>query len=79
MKKGGNGYSFFGDYGDKGCYAYRKMKCYTCFNSEAYSYMAFYGTGGSEDQMKKAVSYPAYRPNGYDCKDEGMGVFDYIR
>ena len=33
--------------------------------------MAFYGTGGSKEDMKKIPSSPKYRPNGYDCSDKG--------
>ena len=64
MARGGNGYQFSGGYGTKGCYAYK---------GGSYDNMAFYGTGGTEDEMKVAlVSNGKYRPSGHDCKEKGM-------
>ena len=39
--------------------------------------MAFYGTGGTEDQMKAALTSPKYRPTGHDCNTQGTFRFDY--
>ena len=62
LKQGGGGTDFVGDYNTKGCYAY---------SSGDYSGMVFFGTGGSEEDMKKPPSSPKYRPNGYDCSTKG--------
>ena len=59
MQLGGNGYAFLGGYGTKGCYSYK---------SGSYYNMAFYGTGGTVDQMKLVLDSPYYRPMGYDCE-----------
>jgi len=58
LSKGGNGYAFAGDYGTKGCYTY---------SSGSYRKIAFYGTGGSDDDRKK-TSLPGsqIRPAGWD-------------
>ena len=63
MQLGGNGYAFAGGYGNKGCYAY---------NSGGYLNMAFYGTGGTEDQMSAAVGAGIFRPTGHDCIKKGI-------
>ena len=39
--------------------------------------MAFYGTGGTEDQIKAALTSPKYRPTGHDCNTQGTFRFDY--
>ena len=39
--------------------------------------MAFYGTGGTEDQMKAALTAPKYRPIGHDCITQGTFGFDF--
>ena len=39
--------------------------------------MAFYGTGGTEDQMKAALTAPKYRPIGHDCNTQGTFGFDF--
>ena len=57
---GGGGSSFSGDYSTKGCYAYDNGK-------EKYQGMVFYGTGGSKDEMKLALSRPKYRPQTFYC------------
>ena len=36
--------------------------------------MAFYGTGGTEDEMKTALTAPKYRPIGHDCNTQGTLV-----
>ena len=62
MKLGGNGYPFAKDYSTKGCYAYK---------GGSYDEIVFYGTGGTEEQTKTALSAPKYRPEGYDCSEKG--------
>ena len=59
---GGEGYTFVGDYSEVGCYAYA---------SGMLKGLAFYGTGGTIQQMQEALTAPKYRPNGYDCLAEG--------
>ena len=44
-----------------------------------YDNMAFYGTGGSEDQMKGALTLPKYRPSGHDCNEKGMQALNVLR
>ena len=59
LKLGGRGYKFAsGDYGTKGCYAYE---------SGSYKGSVFYGLGGTEKDISKALDLPKYRPEGYDC------------
>ena len=65
LDQGGNGYSFSGDYGTKGCYAY---------DSGGNANMAFYGTGGTADEMKSTLASPKYRPKGYDCVTQGTFI-----
>ena len=43
LEEGGNGFSFSGNYGTKGCYAY---------SSGTYMGMAFWGSGGTNEEMK---------------------------
>jgi len=59
--KGGKGSAFAGNYPTKGCYAYTSGK---------YEGRGYYGTGGSESQMKATPSIAhQYRPDGYeDCQ-----------
>ena len=64
---GGHGYAFSGNYGTKGCYAYEA--------DSSYSNMAFYGTGGSEDEMITVLTKPKYRPIGHDCDVKGLFCF----
>ena len=68
LQEGGNGHSFSGDFGTKGCYAYE---------SGSYANMVFYGTGGTEDRMKAALTSPKYRPIGHDCNTQGTFRFNY--
>ena len=68
LQQGGNGYSFSGNFGTKGCYAYE---------SGSFANLAFYGTGGTEDQMKQALASPKYRPIGHDCNTQGNFHYDY--
>jgi len=58
LEKGYGNYNFAGSYGTKGCYAYETGN---------YAGVAFYGTGGSEDNMKVELNDPQYRPVGHDC------------
>merc|ERR1712168_660037 len=55
-----SGYSFAGDFGTKGCYAY---------STGEYMGLVFFGTGGSKEQMQDQVVEGKFRPNGYDCND----------
>merc|ERR1719428_1077925 len=57
LKLGGHGYSFSGKYSIKGCYAYTSGK---------YKKIVFYGTGGTEAQMKASPGRGKMRPAGYD-------------
>ena len=47
----------------KGCYAYEDDFKDLPLSSGKF----FYGTGGTEDQMKQPLSFPTYRLEGYDC------------
>ena len=59
LKIGGAGSMFVGDWSTKGCYAYKTGK---------YAGIAFYGTGGSNQEMKIPLdSVKIYRPIGHDC------------
>ena len=62
MKKGSRKRAFACDFPVKGCHAYYDGQ---------YTDMAFYGTGGTEEEMKKDFKLPEHenmtRPNGYDC------------
>jgi hypothetical protein len=55
LKLGGNGYPFAGNWGIKGLYAYKSGK---------YNGIAFFGTGGTEKQMKDPLTNNTniYRP-----------------
>ena len=58
---GGKGYDFSGDFTIKGCYAY---------NDGQYARRVYYGTGGTEQEVKTSLAAPIYRPYGYDCKSK---------
>ena len=59
LKQGGAGSDFVGAWSTKGCYAYKSGK---------YAGIAFYGTGGSIEQMKEPLtSDNIYRPTGHGC------------
>ena len=62
FEKGGLNYKFQGNYGGKGCYAYKDGY----FKGHVY-----YGTGGTEQKMKEDVTGPKFRPQGYDCAKKG--------
>ena len=62
LQKGGGGFDFVGPHSIKGCYAYE---------SGTYANMAYYGVGGSEEEMKVKLTSPKYRPLGYDCSTGG--------
>ena len=64
LSLGSGGSSFAGDYSVKGCYAYSSGK---------YAGKAYYGTGGTTEQMKKSLNGQKYRLSGYDCK----GIYLY--
>ena len=59
LSLGGVGYSFAGDFSQKGCYAY---------SSGTYTGKAYYGTGGTTEEMKKSLNGQAHRLSGYDCE-----------
>ena len=65
------GSPFVGNYKHKGCYAY---------NNKDYAGMAFYGTGGSFEQISTTeVGSGIYRPFGYDCSTNGnISYFYYL-
>ena len=65
LEQGGHGYAFSGGYGTKGCYAYEA-------GNTKYGNMAFYGTGGSEDEMKTILAKPQYRPMIDSCGVTGL-------
>ena len=59
LKPGGGGSNFIGDWSTKGCYAYKTGR---------YAGIAFYGTGGSDQEKKTLLnSDEIYRPIGHDC------------
>ena len=58
MKLGGGSSKFAGEYSTKGCYAYK---------SGSYKGSVFYGLGGTEKDISKALDLPKYRLEGYDC------------
>ena len=68
LQKGGGGYNFVGTYPRKGCYAYK---------SGDFANMAYYGVGGTEDQTKVKLTFPLYRPIGYDCITNGKIEYFY--
>ena len=61
-----DGYEFSDEYGTKGCYAYK---------TGDYAGMAFYGTDGTDSQMKEPLDSPKYRPFGYDCDKTRKSAF----
>jgi hypothetical protein len=71
LQIGGGGFSFAGPYETKGLYSY---------NSGKYAGMAFFGRGGTEEQMKASVHGQKYRPvpctSEDDCKKiaESLGL-----
>ena len=65
LQKGGDRHSFAGYYQTKGCYAYV---------SGAYANTAFYGIGGSDEEMRAQPFRPKYRPVGYDCSINGKSL-----
>ena len=66
-KLGGDGgiSNFEGDFSIKGCFASDNPDYY-------YVTDLYYGTGGSEEDMKIPPPSPKYRPSGYDCKVAGI-------
>merc|ERR1719191_2116339 len=57
LKLGGGRYRFSGKYSIKGCYAY---------STGGWKGIAFYGTGGTEAQMKASPGRGKMRPEGHD-------------
>ena len=58
LQLGSTASPFAGKFTQKGCYAYSSGK---------YAGQAYYGTGGTAEDMQKEVASNAYRPNNYDC------------
>ena len=61
LQIGGGGFSFAGNYETKGLYSY---------NSGKYAGMAFFGRGGTEEQMKASVHGQKYRPGPCTSEDD---------
>ena len=63
LQKGGKGFNFVdNNFATKGCYSYENGN---------YANIAYYGSGGSEQQMATQLNSPKYRPAGYDCSKSG--------
>ena len=63
LQKGGKGFNFIENtFVTKGCYSYENGN---------YANIAYYGSGGSEQQMATQLNSPKYRPAGYDCSKSG--------
>ena len=63
LQLGGDGDQFAGDHPVKGCHAYE---------SGHRAGLAFYGTGGTELEMKQETPFPnQYRPKTKDCPTKG--------
>ena len=59
LQLGSAGFSFKGSYGDqKGCYAY---------SSGEFAGQAYYSTGGTVEDIQKALPVGMYRPANHDC------------
>ena len=56
-----DGSDFAGDYATKGCFTYH--------SGTQYHNYAFYGTGGTDEQIKGSLTGNKYRPIGYDCSN----------
>ena len=69
MIQGGVDVEFVGEYPTKGCHAYS-------YGENAGS--IFYGTGGSPEDRMTILSFPRYRPNGYDCWTKGTMSIIYL-
>ena len=61
LQLGSTSHAFTGKYEQKGCYAYSAGK---------YAGKAYYGTGGSVEDMQKEGASNTYRPNNYDCEGD---------
>ena len=62
LQRGSASFPFVGDYKVKGCYAY---------NDGSYANIAWYGTGGSIEEISKPyISTGVFRPFGYDCSTD---------
>ena len=66
-KLGGDGgkSNFEGDFEIKGCFAFDNPNYFNSLTD------LYYGTGGSEEDMKIPPPVPKYRPSGYDCRIAG--------
>ena len=72
FQKGYDGADFAGDYGTKGCYAYQ---------TGSYANQAYFGTGGSIEEMSTHVNNPEshwFRPSGNDCLTGQIERFLYF-
>ena len=65
FNQGANGKPFSSNYDSKGCHVVKTGK---------YANTAFYGTGGTEEEMKSALMSPEYRPKGYNCAEIGKNI-----
>ena len=68
IRLGGNGgeSNFEGDFSIKGCFASDDPNPFSSITD------LYYGTGGSEEDMKIPPPSPKYRPSGYDCRIAGI-------
>ena len=67
LEIGSDRFPFLGeDYAEVGCYSYKTG------NSKGH---VFYGTGGTDAQMRKEATGRRYRPRGYDCGGKSLTVF----
>ena len=72
LQKGGGEWDFAGSdaqYWPKGCHVYEDFT----YNGINYANRAYYGTGGSGDEVKESLAAPEYRPIGYDCSTGKSG------
>ena len=60
---------FSGPFNHKGCYAY---------SSGTNKGKAFYGTGGSRNEMQKQLPDDRYRPTNYDCAAGNYVSYRYV-
>ena len=64
LEIGSDRFPFLGeDYSEVGCYSYKTG------NSKGH---VFYGTGGTDAQMRKEATGRRYRPRGYDCGGKSL-------
>ena len=53
LEKGGEGYEFIGNHSTKGCFSYE---------NETFTNKAFYGTGGSEEEIREQLFLTSRSP-----------------